>query len=936
MADSIYLLDAFHYVFRAYYAVERLTTPDGIPTHATFGFVRMLLKSMRDKKMKHLGVFFDRPEPTFRKDLYPEYKANRSAAPEDLVPQFDWIKRIVTNLHLPMIEQAGYEADDLIGTAAHRFAESGQDVVIVSGDKDLMQLVTDKVRIWDPMKDREFGIEGVHERFGVRPDQVVDVLALAGDASDNIPGIRGIGEKTATQWIQTYGSLDALYEHVDQISGKRGEWLRDQKDAAYLSKKLATIYCEVPHPFTLEELLIREPNWEALKADFTRLGFSRLWKDVEALHGRDPRENPPHEERNGEKTIASDSGHVSQLEISSQHESPSQLSDVPNAEALYASGAYRVIQTFEDLAKLLQDLDQVSLFAFDTETTGLNPLTSDWVGLSLAYREHEAVYIPIAHTTNDTQLDRAVVITCLKPYFENPKWKKVGQNLKYDLHVLHEAGISVSGVCADTMIASYLLDPESTHNLDDLAARYLGYRTLKFEDVAGKGSSALNFSQVPIVRATPYAAQDADVALRLYHALMPLLEARAMDRLFFDLEMPIVGCLRKMERTGIRIDVLKMESLSRRFEMRAHELEGLIHKAAGQPFNTQSPKQLAFILFEKLGLPVIRKTKTGFSTDSDVLETLARDHHAEIASNLILFRQMMKLKSTYVDKLPALINPKTGRLHTHFNQAVTATGRLSSTDPNLQNIPINGEEGGHIRDAFIADPGHVLLSLDYSQIELRILAEFSKDPHLIAAFQNNGDPHRETASRIFEVPIAEVSSDQRRVGKTINFATLYGQGPFSLSAQLRIPLADAKRYIARYFEEFSHIKTYRESVLDRAKELGYVQTYLGHRRYFPDLHSRNKTLVLAAERMAFNAVIQGSAADLVKKAMLKTDALIQSDPSARLLLQVHDELVFEVAASHAARLAEELKRAMEGVAPDFLVPLTVQYGYGPTWSTAHA
>lgn len=892
----IYLLDAFHTIFRAYYAIRSLSTSTGIPTNATYGFLRMLLKLLKERHPSYVGVFFDSPEPNFRHALFPDYKANRDEAPEDLPPQIDWIKRLVAALHLPCIQKSGFEADDLIGTAACHFTALGHPVILMSGDKDLMQLVGDRVRIWDTMKDREFGREGVVERFGVEPAQVVDLLALSGDSSDNVPGIQGIGEKTASELIQKYQSLDTLYAHLEQIPGKRGERLREQKDMAFLSQRLVRIDCKVPWDFTLADFAVREPDWEALGEILRQLEFNRVLADVQGLHNTSS--------------------------------SPPSPVVVPRE-----AGKYRAIQTFETLAEVDTALRKVDLFSFDTETTGLDPLQADLVGISLAWKEGEAVYIPLGHASGE-QLPKSTVLASLRPFFEDPRWRKIGQNVKYDLHVLRREGLSVRGVYADTMIASYLLNSEEPHNLDDLAQKYLQHDTIHFEELVGKGKAA-HFGEVAIAAATDYSGEDADIALSLWEKMAPLLTEQGFADLFHRVEMPVCAILEDMEANGVLLDTERLSALSKRFETRLAELEKQIYAEAGESFNIQSPKQLAVILFDKLKLPIVARTKTGPSTAVEVLEALATTHGAKIAEYLMSYRQLIKLQTTYVDRLPELIHPRTGRIHSSFNQCVAATGRLSSSDPNLQNIPIRGEEGAAIREAFIAATGWVLLSLDYSQIELRILAEFSKDPHLIDIFKRNEDAHRATAGRLFGIPLGEVDDRQRRIGKTVNFATIYGQGAYRLSAQLKISQSEAKAYIEKYFKEYARVRIYREEILTFGRTHGYVVTPLGRRRYFPDLTSRNKNAQVAAERGAFNAVLQGAAADIMKLAMIQTAHEARRERDCKLILQVHDELVFEVQAGIAEQVAKRLKSVMESVVPHFSVPLTVDYGIGPNWGTAH-
>ncbi len=911
----IYLLDGFHYIFRAYYAMRPLTNSKGIPTHASFGFVQMLFKIFKTAHPHYIAVFFDSKEPTFRKKLFSDYKANRETPPEDLSPQIEWIMRIVRDLDIPCLAKPGYEADDLIGTAARECVEAGFPVTIITGDKDFMQLVSPHVELWDTGRDLHIDRSGVEARFAVSPEQVIDLLALAGDSSDNVPGVRGVGEKTAAQLLQKYGSLDGIYAHLDEIPGRRGELLRESKEMAYLSKKLVTIDRHVPCEFSLAEFEFHAPHWDALSKTFAELEFSRLWKEAQGLFG----------------------GQVETL-VPSQKISPSISShSFQAAEAMRDAGKYRVIADFESLAHVVLALQKVKAFAIDTETTGLNPHRAELVGISLSWALGEAVYIPIAHSESSPQLSKEAVVHSLRPFLESSNWQKIGQNLKYDLHILRRAGFSsISGPFVDTMVAAYLLDPAGSHGLDALSRRYLGFEPLSYEAVTGKGKETRLFSEVPISLATAYAAEDAALALALFHVLDEQLKSSGLEDLFFEMEMPVLAILAQMEARGILLDVECLSVLSKEFERELRELETDIHREAGDTFNIQSPKQLAHILFDKMGFPVISKTKTGPSTASDVLDSLASRYDAKIARFLLRYRQLAKLKSTYVDRLPELVHPDTQRIHSSFNQTMTVTGRLSSSDPNLQNIPIRGEDGAAIREAFVAPPGFVLLSLDYSQIELRVLAELSGDPALRKTFAAGLDCHAETASRLFGVSASEASGDQRRIAKTINFATLYGQGAYSLAQQLHISQKEAKHYIEKYFSNYAKVGAYRESVLAKARENGYVETAWGHRRYLPELKSENTPVRVAAERMAFNTAIQGTAAEIVKRAMIAIAPILREAPDAcRLLLQVHDELVFEVKKDQVEKYAALFKQFMEGAAPHFNVSLAVQFGYGKNWAEAH-
>ncbi len=882
--SPIYIVDGSSYIFRAFYAIRSLSTSKGLPTNAVYGFTQMLLKLIKDENPEFLVMVFDSDKPTFRKEFYEEYKANRERPPDDLLPQFDYIKKVVRALNIPMLETPGYEADDIIATLARKVVPKGTPVVIVTGDKDLMQLVDDRVILLDTMRDKKTGVEGVKDKFGVAPEQVVDVLALMGDSSDNIPGVPGIGPKGASQLIQQFGSLEKLYERLVEVKGKKGEDLKANKEMAFLSKRLATLHDDVPLQIIYEDCRRREHQQEECQKLFTELEFHAL---LEEYGG-------------GAKKSLSYEGYVT-------------------------------VDREELFGEFLQDLNASRRYAFDTETTSLDPLQARLVGLSFAFKPGKAYYLAVGHRSMEPQMPLDQALQGIRDSFEDPKREKLGQNLKYDSHILKNHGIEVQGLAFDTLLAHYLLDPSLSHKLDNLAARYLNHKMISFSEVTGKDS---DFSRVPVKEACKYSCEDADVTLQLAELFQKMLQAEGLEGLFRELEMPLAGVLLKMERRGIRIDRRFLQELQREFSERIGRQEEKINRLAGEPFNIQSPKQLGYILFEKLKLSVVKKTKTGYSTDVEVLTELSKVH--DLPKEILEFRSLAKLKSTYVDALLAIADPATDRVHTSFNQTVAETGRLSSSDPNLQNIPIRSEDGAKIRKAFIADAGYSLMSADYSQIELRVLAHLSEDPLLLEAFKKNLDVHRLTAASIFEVHEDLVSSGMRSAGKTVNFAVIYGQTPFGLSQQLNVTQQQAKKYIEGYFQRYAGVRAYREKVLNEARQKKEVRTLMGRRRFVPDIDSKNTIARNFAERIAFNTVIQGTAADLIKKAMVDLDRRMVSEGfKSHMLLQVHDELVFEVLDAERERMKKLIRECMEGVVK-FGVPLRVEIGEGANWGEAHA
>jgi DNA polymerase-1 len=893
---TLYLIDGANYVFRAYYAIRSLSTSKGQPTNALYGFTNMLLKLLKEEEPDYVAVCFDTREPTFRDEMYGEYKANRKEPPDDLVQQFPYVQPIVEALSLPVISKPGFEADDLIGTLARRFASSDLEVVIVSGDKDLMQLVGDNVTILDEMKDLRVGEDEVRDRFGVGPERVVDVLALAGDPSDNVPGVPGVGQKTASKLVAEFGPVEEILRRVDEIGGSAGKKISENVDSLKLSKRLVTLDTRVDLKADLKDLEHRPPDGSKMHDLFRELEFTRL---------------------------------LSQL--------------APRSGISFEK--YRLITSEKDLKVVVKAIKNKGILSVDLETSSLDPMLAEIAGFALAWEPGEAAYVPVGHVSRGGssgelfdrqapgQLPGERVYAAIGALLADESIRKVGQNLNYDLTILRRLGFEVRGVDFDTMIASYVIDPSGSHGLDAMASLHLDHDTIKYADVVGKGAGQLNFTEVDPEDARDYACEDADVALRLAGIFKKRIGKEGLSELFYDVEMPLLHVLVDMQIAGMKLDRQKLVDFGKEFQLELDGLEGKIHKLAGEEFNINSPKQLGLILFEKLGLPGGKRTKTGYSTSQSVLEELAASH--ELPSLILRWRSLGKLKSTYVDALAGLVNPKTGRLHTTFNQATAATGRLSSSDPNLQNIPARTEEGRRIREAFVADKGCVLISLDYSQIELRVLAQLAGEEALLSAFKKGEDVHSLTASGIFGVPPREVTKEQRAVGKTVNFATIYGQTSYGLSQQLGISQSEAAEYIDNYFKKYPRVAAYRDEVIEKAREEGKVTTILGRRRFFPDINSQNGMLRQIAERMAFNTVFQGSAADIIKVAMIDVhEGLPEVSQRAKLLLQVHDELVVESPENDAEKVTEFVKGIMEN-AVKLDVPLVVDTGMGKNWADAH-
>ena len=906
---DLVLIDGSSYLYRAFHALPPLTGPQGEPTGAVLGVLNMLLKSLREHDGAQFVVVFDAPGRTFRDDLFTAYKAHRPPMPDDLRVQIEPLLEAVQALGLPLLRISGVEADDVIGTLARRAADGDRRVLISTGDKDMAQLVGPYITLVNTMSDSTYDRDGVKAKFDVWPEQIIDYLALAGDSSDGIPGIDKVGPKTAAKWLNQYGSIDALIANADQVPGKIGENLRAGLDTLALSRQLATIRCDLDLPPEAADLARRPTDETALRTLYTRFGFKNL------LRGLGVPDSPS--------------------------ATPDGSALVADPALLAAPRGYEVVLDEAALGRWLETLAQSTLFAFDTETTSLDYLQARIVGVSFCVEPGRAAYVPLGHdyVGAPQQLDRDAVLARLKPLLEAERPAKVGHHLKYDAHVLANHGIALGGMAYDTMLESYVWNSVATrHDMDSAAERYLGLKTITYEEVAGKGAKQIPFSQVSIETASTYAAEDADVTLRLHRTLWPAIEREPLlRRLYEDFEQPLVPVLQRMERRGVLIDREMLRRQGVELAKRAEELKAAAQAEAGTEFNVDSPKQLQQILYEKMNLPVLRKTPTGQpSTAEDVLEQLAESF--TLPKLILDYRSIAKLRSTYADKLPTQVNPDTGRVHTSYHQAVAQTGRLSSTDPNLQNIPIRTPEGRRIRQAFIAPPGYVLLAADYSQIELRIMAHLSGDASLIAAFEADRDVHQATAAEVFGVPLSEVSTDQRRSAKAINFGLIYGMSAFGLARQLGIGRNEAQQYVDLYFERYPGVKAYMDRTREGARETGYVETVFGRRLYLPEIRSRNRALQQYAERSAINAPMQGTAADLIKLAMIAVDRWCEEEgqDDARLIMQVHDELVLEARQGAADRVAAAVRERMVAAGQGALrVPLKVDVGRGMNWDEAH-
>ncbi|WP_296934603.1 DNA polymerase I [uncultured Marinobacter sp.] len=902
----VVLVDGSSYLFRAYHALPPLTTSKDHPTGAIKGVISMIRRLEQDFPGSKMVVVFDAKGKTFRHDLYEEYKANRPPMPEDLACQIEPIHEIVKAMGLPLLTVTGVEADDVIGTLANEATSKGIDVVVSTGDKDMAQLVSDHVTLINTMTETRMDRDGVVEKFGVTPEQIVDYLALVGDKVDNIPGVNKCGPKTAVKWLQSYENLDNVIEHADEIKGKIGEYLREATETLPLSRELATIRTDVELDFGLEDLKLREQDDQQLLELFKEYEF-RSW--IAEL-----------EEGETSATGNTRSG-----------------DDKPNPET--GKKDYRVITDQKELDHWLERLKSADLFAFDTETTSLRYMDAEIVGVSFAIKPGEAAYVPLAHDYMGApeQLDRDQVLAQLKPLLEDPRLAKVGQNLKYDKNVLANHGITLEGIAEDTMLESYVLNSVATrHDMDSLAMYYLGEKTISFESIAGKGAKQLTFNQIELEKAAPYAAEDADITLRLHQTLRPKLkETGKLASVYEDIDLPLVPVLSRMEQRGTLISASTLRQHSQELAERMAELEKEAHEVAGETFNLGSTKQLQAIFYDKMGLPVIKKTPKGApSTAEPVLQELAHEH--ELPRLILEHRSLSKLKSTYTDTLPELIHHRTGRVHTSYHQAVTATGRLSSSEPNLQNIPIRSEQGRRIRQAFIAPEGYKLVAADYSQIELRIMAHLSGDKGLLKAFEKGEDIHKATASEVFGVSLEEVSSDQRRSAKAINFGLIYGMSAFGLSRQLDVERKLAQQYIDRYFERYPGVLKYMDNIRKQAHDDGFVETLFGRRLYLPEINARNKQLQQAAERTAINAPMQGTAADIIKRAMVDVEnwLLKEHADEARMTMQVHDELILEVKESALDKIRAGLEKRMSAAA-ELDVPLLVEAGAGDNWDEAH-
>lgn len=915
---TLLLVDGSSYLYRAFHALPDLRNSQGEPTGAIRGVLSMLRRLESDYKAEFRACVFDAKGKTFRDDWYPEYKSHRPPMPDDLRAQIAPLHEAVQAEGWPLLSVEGVEADDVIGTLTRQALERGWEVVISTGDKDLTQLVRPGVRWVNTMSEEVLDAAGVEAKFGVPPERIVDYLALVGDTVDNVPGVEKCGPKTAVKWLTEYGTLDNLVANADKVGGKVGENLRKHLDFLPLGKQLVTVATDVELPVALDELPARDDDKAALRALYERFEFRGWLKDLDG----------------GAASVAASKAATDSRRFAAE---PAELADDPSGEPGAHRGGYVSILDWASFDVWLAKITAAELTAFDTETTSLDPMAARLVGMSFSTDAGEAAYLPLAHRGADVpeQLPLAEVLDKLKPWLESDQHAKLGQNLKYDAHVLANHGITLRGIAHDTLLESYVLESDKPHDMDSLAKRHLGLTTLPYTEVCGKGAKQIGFDEVAIDRATEYAAEDADVTLRLHEHLWPQLEATPqLAALYRDIELPVLSVLQQMERTGVLIDPFLLSQHSEELGRRLHELEREAHDLAGQPFNLGSPKQLGEILFGKLGLPVVKKTATGQpSTDEEVLEKLAEDY--PLPKLLLEHRSLSKLKSTYADKLPRMVNPKTGRVHTSFSQATAVTGRLSSSEPNLQNIPIRTPEGRRIRAAFIAPKDHFIVSADYSQIELRIMAHLSGDARLLEAFAHGEDVHRATAGEVFGVPPAEVTSEQRRYAKVINFGLIYGMSAHGLAKNLGIERVAAQGWIDRYFARYPGVADYMERTRVEAREQGFVETVFGRRLYLPDIRASQAGRRQAAERAAINAPMQGTAADLIKKAMIAvSDWLAGSGLKSKLVLQVHDELVLEVPKAELDTIRAELPGLMGDVAA-LKVPLLVEVGAGDNWDEAH-
>ena len=900
---TLLLVDGSSYLYRAFHALPDLRNARGDPTGAIYGVLNMLRRLAADYKPDYLACVFDAKGRTFRDDWYAEYKAHRPPMPDELVRQIEPLHQAVAALGWPLLMIAGVEADDVIGTLARQAAAAGMRCVVSTGDKDLTQLVNPSVTLINTMTNERLDEAGVEAKFGVPPRLMLDYLTLVGDSVDNVPGVDKVGPKTAVKWLSQYGSLDAVVAHAQEIGGVVGENLRRALPWLPQAKKLLTVYCDVPLPLKLEELVPQPQGGAELTGLFQRFGFKSWLKEP------------------------------AQPSNAASEPAPQQAQTMPEAIAR----TYTTILDEQQLAEWLKRIDAAALTAFDTETTGLDPLTAQLVGMSFCAEPGRAAYLPLAHNYAGAppQLGVARALALLRPWLENAHKPKLGQNLKYDQHVLANHGVALRGVVHDTLLESYVIESHLRHDLGSLAERHLHLATISYDDVTGKGAQRIGFEQVSVERATEYSAEDADVTLRLHQCLYPKVQAEAgLEYVYRRIELPAREVLFRMERTGVLIDAALLEAQSRELGQKMMELEHKAYREAGQPFNLNSPKQIGEIFFERLQLPVLKKTPSGApSTDEEVLERLAADY--PLPKTLLDYRSLTKLKSTYTDKLPRMVNPATGRVHTNYAQATAVTGRLASTDPNLQNIPVRTPEGRRIREAFIAPAGCVIVSADYSQIELRIMAHISRDANLLRAFAAGEDVHRATAAEIFNRGLHEVTPEERRYAKVINFGLIYGMSAFGVAQALGLERATAQAYIDSYFTRYPGVARYMQETREQARERGYVETVFGRRLWLAEIRAANSGRRQGAERAAINAPMQGTAADLIKLSMIDVqDWLDRENLSAKLIMQVHDELVLEVPQSELARVREELPQLMTGVA-QLAVPLVVDVGVGANWEQAH-
>ncbi len=932
----LYLIDGSSYIFRAYHAIRSLSTSKGFPTNAIYGFNSMIFKFLKDYKPKYLGIVFDSKGKTFRDDIYPLYKANRAEAPDDLSVQIPRIFETVDAFRIPQVQMEGYEADDLIGTIAKGVKEECVGIILVTGDKDFCQLVSEKVTLLDTMRNRKTGIKGVIEKFGVPPERVTDVLSLSGDSIDNIPGVRGIGGKTASELIRKFGTLDKLLDNINEIPQRQRELLEANKENAILSKELVTIKTDVPIKITLPDLKYEGFDKDKLSVIFEELEFKSLLREL----GSFPkvthtsvgavREPPLQKTQNTPHSIAT--------QALDGAEQPGQQSQTASSVTQVSYENYNLVLSDKELDEIVEKIQSTGEVSIDLETTSQDPMQARIVGIALSPVSNEAYYIPLAHrltiTDHSKQLDLEYVLERLKPLIENEEIKKIGQNLKYEFIILERYGIKLRGISCDTMIAAHLIDSSRmSYSLDELAKLYLGHKTITYKDVTGTGRDKINFEEVELERAKTYACEDADVAMILGKKLNSQLEELKLISVFREIELRFIEVLARIEMNGVRVDTTLLGDLSVEFEKSLEQVAKEIYGEIGFEFNLNSPLQLREVLFDNLHLPMKKLTKTGeASTDVEVLNELSKFH--PVPQKVLEHRGLAKLKSTYVDALPKLINPETGRIHTSFNQVGASTGRLSSSEPNLQNIPIKTVEGKRIREAFVPEEGLYILSADYSQIELRLLAHFSEDKSLLEAFSAGSDIHNRTASEIFGVSEDLVSPDMRRLAKTINFGIIYGISPFGLAKQLGTSSSIAKSYIEEYFKRYGSVKSYMEKSIEEAQKQGYAVTILGRRRPIPELKSRDRALRGFGQRTAINTPIQGSAADIIKIAMIRIHEKLKTGLKSRMILQVHDELLFEIHESELDELSKVIREAMEG-AWKLRVPLQVDIGVGKNWAEAH-